>query len=238
MTAIMARNLAVIEKYSKVIVTECNGCFSTLTQAVESLNNKRIKEKIDPIISKYGYKLSNDFLIIHIIELYFKILPKIVELKKFDLRNIRIAAHYGCNFARAHPEQIITDPQNPQIIEKIIENCNGIPLQYTEMGCCCGAGIIQRNINPDLSLDVSYQKMKSISEVDPDLIVTICPFCMSTLENCQLSLEVEKNLELSIPVIHISELIGVILGFDPVSELGLNSHAIDLMPVIKKIREG
>ncbi|MHA1269584.1 MAG: heterodisulfide reductase-related iron-sulfur binding cluster [Candidatus Helarchaeota archaeon] len=235
MTTIMARNLSLINQFSKNIITECNGCFSTLVHTIRNLQKPELREKVESILSKLNYPVLYDFNIIHIIELYYKILPKIIKKQKFDLSGLKIASHYGCNFLRSHPDYIITDPKNPDLIEKIIEECGGEPIFYTEYDCCCGAGIIQRNINPDLSLEVSYQKMKSISEVNPDLIVTICPFCMSTLENSQFSIEVEKDLELSIPVLHISELIAIILGFDPISDLALNTRSINPIPILKKI---
>ncbi len=236
MAAIMARNFNVIGKFTKEIVTECNGCFSTLVEAIEKLQKPEIKHNIEPILSKLGYNLIHDFTIIHIAELYYKILPRILDLRKLDLSGIKIATHYGCNYLRTHPDYIITDPQMPDLLETIIKKCGGNPVYYTERDCCCGAGIIQRNIDPDLSLEVSYQKMKNMIGAEPELILTICPFCMSTLENCQLSIEVEKDLELSIPVLHVSELIAVILGFDPTSELALDSHTINPIPVLKKLK--
>ena len=236
MTTVMARNLSIIGTYTKNIVTECNGCFSTLLTALENLKKPKIREEIEPILSELGYQLVNDFNIIHIAELYYKVLPKILNLRKIDLSGMKIATHYGCNFLRAHPENIITDAQMPNLLETIIQKCGGKPVSYTEQDCCCGAGIIQRNINPDLSLEISYQKMKSLSRASPDLIIAICPFCMSTLENCQYNIAIEKNLELSIPVLHISELIAIILGFDPQSELILDSHEINPLLILEKLR--
>jgi heterodisulfide reductase subunit B len=235
MTAIMARNLSIIGRSTKTIVTECNGCFSTILTAIENLNKPKLRQEIESILSEIGYPITNDFNVIHIAELYYKVLPKILELRKVDLSGIKFATHYGCNFLRAHPDQIITDVQMPNLLETIIQKCGGNPVTYTEQDCCCGAGIIQRNINPDLSLEVSYQKMKSLSRAEPELIIAICPFCMSTLENCQFSIEVEKGLALSIPVLHISELIGVILGFDPSSDLALDSHQINPLPILEKV---
>lgn len=237
MTGIMARNLSIMGNLTKNIVTECNGCFSTLVKSLKNLNKPKIRTKVEPILSKLGYKIIDDLNIIHITELYYKILPKILELRKIDLSGIKFATHYGCHYLRTQPESIVTDAQIPNILEIIGQKCGGIPAFYTERDCCCGAGVIQRNIDPELSLEVSYQKMKSLSKVEPELIVTICPFCMSTLENCQLNLEVEKDLELSIPVLHISELIAVILGFDPRTELALDSHTINPLPVLNKIQK-
>lgn len=233
MTTIMARNFSLIGPLTQNIVTECNGCFSMLFTAKKNLMNPELRKKIEPILSKFGYRLRNDFNIIHVVELFYKILPKILQARQKDLAKIRIAAHYGCHFLREHPEDIITDPQMPDLIESIVQKCGATPVFYTERDCCCGAGITQRHLNPDLSLEVSYQKMKSLSKVTPHLIVTICPFCMSTLENCQLHLEVEKEFELSIPVLHISELIGVVLGFDPKTELYLDSHKINPLPILE-----
>ncbi len=235
MTAIMARNLSVMGQHTKNIVTECNGCFSTLIQAQKNLHKPAIRDRIAPIITKLGYKIIDDLNIFHIVELYYKILPKIQNMRKFDLSGLRIASHYGCNYLRTHPDSIITDAQMPDILEAIIAKCGGTPVYYTERDCCCGAGITQRHTNPDLSLEVSYQKMKSLSKDPPDLLLSICPFCMSTLENCQFNIEIEKDLELSIPVLHVSELIALVLGFDPIADLSLDSHTINPIPPLKNI---
>ena len=237
MTAVMARNFSVIGEFTNNIVTECNGCFSTLMKSNKNLKNPSIRSKIEPILSKLGYQIRNNFNIFHIVELYYKILPKILKLRKMDLSGLKIATHYGCHYLRTQPEDIITDAQMPNLLETMIEQFGGTPVYYTERDCCCGAGVTQRNMNPDLSLEVSYQKMRSLARAEPELILAICPFCMSTLENSQFNIEIEKDLELSIPVLHISELIGLMLGFDPSSELALDSHEINPIPVLQKIQQ-
>ena len=94
----------------------------------------------------------------------------------------------------------------------------------------------RRQVHPNASLLVGYEKMKSIRANEVDLIVTICPYCLLEMDNSQLEFEVQYNEEFHIPVLHLTELIGLLMGLDPEAELQLSSHKTPVDPFVRKLK--
>ena len=96
-------------------------------------------------------------------------------------------------------------------------------------------GYIQRIIHPNLSLEISFKKLKSINYTKPDIILTICPNCMAVLDMAQIQIDIDKDIEYQIPVIHLTQLIGLCMGLDPFKELALDLNQINVNRFLKKL---
>ena len=47
-------------------------------------------------------------------------------------------------------------------------------------------------------------------------------------------LEIEKDFEEKVPVIHLTQLVGLYLGLDPIDDLGLDMNKIPILPLLKE----
>lgn len=233
--SINALNFSIIEPLAKNVVTPCNECFSALQNTKEFLGIPENKVKVDQLLKKVGKKTKNQLEFFHVIELFYKNLDKIVQKKKHDLSGLHVVVHYGCHYIRTHRETILDDHVYPFVMDEILKALEIESVDYTEKALCCGQGYIQKIINPDASLEISYKKIKSIAQVDPDAIINICPQCMNILDNAPVLIEVEKDENYEFPVIHINQLIGLYLGLDPINDLGLDSHNTSTERFLKKI---
>ena len=228
-----ALNFSIIEELGiRDILTPCNECLSVLLDTKEYLEKEENKRRVDEILKEVGRKVKNDVEIFHTGEFIFKNLDKIIPLKKIDLSGFKIACHYGCHYIRIHRDIILDDPVEPHILDEIAEKLGATVVQYEEKYLCCGMGYIQRQIHPNKSLEISYKKIKSIAEAKPDMILTICPSCFNILDNAQFELEIEKDFEEKVPVIHLTQLVGLYLGLDPIDDLGLDMNKIPILPLL------
>jgi len=149
---------------------------------------------------------------------------------KRPLKNIGVAVHYGCHYLRPTESQTIDDPNNPVLLDKIVEACGATSLDYEDKLDCCGAGGGVRSHVVDLANSLTEDKCKNISEVGADCIVTGCPFCLLQFDNAQKSFAKE-----GIPVMHASQLQALSMGIDPIS-LGFDTHHVSAHSLLRKLR--
>ena len=71
--------------------------------------------------------------------------------------------------------------------------------------------------------------------VDGDAIVTPCPLCHLSLDAWQSKLEAQTGRTFRLPILHLSQLIGVAAGFQE-SELKFKRHVVSVGPVLEKLQ--
>jgi succinate dehydrogenase / fumarate reductase cytochrome b subunit len=67
-----------------------------------------------------------------------------------------------------------------------------------------------------------------------DLMVTPCPLCHISLDTFQSKAVKEVKKRISIPILHLPQLVGLALGIDAYS-LGLSRHMVSVKDTLKKI---
>ncbi len=112
--------------------------------------------------------------------------------KKYKLKNsskyTTVTFHKPCHLSK---EDFLN-------IEKFLNNIEGIkyiPLENSEN--CCGFGGSYFIFHPVISSLIALKKTKDIKEINPDLILTVCPSCTIGLRYGQIiSGQFKKTLEL------------------------------------------
>ncbi|MHA1593699.1 MAG: CoB--CoM heterodisulfide reductase iron-sulfur subunit B family protein [Candidatus Baldrarchaeia archaeon] len=238
--AISARNLSVAAEKGLDILTLCSGCFETLLRAkIELEQNVNTRKKVEDILNSAGRKLSTNVNVKHIAILLAKDIG-VGELKKkvsADLKDISVATFPGCHLFRPGRALRTSDnPQKPKLLDKIVEALGAKPIEYTGKYECCGGTL--SGIDQELSMKMMVEKLRSIAEEGADCIVTACPFCFIQFDMGQQAAKRDLKENISIPVLYLTELIGLAFGIPP-EELGLNTHASDVSPLLSKIsRDG
>src|SRR6266568_7092005 len=148
------------------------------------------------------------------------------------LKGLKIAPFYGCQILR--PSRILgfEDPDRPSSLERIIEACGGEAVDYPAKIKCCGFPIIQAR--EDVALGELIQPIEQAIERGADAMVTPCPLCHLSLDAWQSKLEKSTGRKLGMPIIHLSQLIGVAAGLDE-SELRFKRHVVPVSPVLEKL---
>jgi succinate dehydrogenase / fumarate reductase cytochrome b subunit len=71
-------------------------------------------------------------------------------------------------------------------------------------------------------------------EAGADAIVTPCPLCHLSLDAWQQKLEKATGKKYGMPIIHLSQLVGVAAGLSD-SELKFKRHVVPVTPVLDKL---
>jgi succinate dehydrogenase / fumarate reductase, cytochrome b subunit len=148
------------------------------------------------------------------------------------LKGLKVAPFYGCQILR--PSKILgfEDPDRPWSLEAIIEACGGEAIDYPAKIKCCGFPIIQAR--EEVALGELIQPIEQATEAGADAMVTPCPLCHLSLDAWQLKLREATGQDFAMPILHLSQLIGVAAGLDE-SELQFKRHVVPVQPVVDQL---
>jgi succinate dehydrogenase / fumarate reductase cytochrome b subunit len=232
-----ARILAYAEATgTETLMTICNVCTLNLRQANWQLRNDdalraRVNTNLEAVgVPPYGGKVEVKHLLWLIAEGEGLELLKSVAHK--GLKGLKIAPFYGCQILRPSKLLGFEDPDRPSSLERIIEACGGDPIDYPAKIKCCGFPIIQAR--EDVALAELIQPIEQAMEAGADAMVTPCPLCHLSLDAWQSKLEKSTGRTLGMPILHLSQLIGVAAGFSD-SELRFKRHVVSVSPVTEKL---
>jgi succinate dehydrogenase / fumarate reductase cytochrome b subunit len=148
------------------------------------------------------------------------------------LKGLKIAPFYGCQILRPSKLLGFEDPDRPESLERIIEACGGEPIDYPAKLKCCGFPIIAAR--EEVAIAELIQPIEQASEAGADAIVTPCPLCHLSLDAWQSKLKEQTGRDFQMPVLHLSQLIGVAAGLDD-ADLKFKRHLVSVEPVTEQL---
>ena len=241
-----ARNLVLAQDERRQVLTVCNGCLASLLKATESLQDPKAMGKVNRVLAQIGKKYtgipqkSNEgkrkvfdpVKVRHYVEVMANDvgMDAIKAKASRPLKNIKVAAHYGCHYLRPTERTTFEDPNNPIMIDNIVEACGGTSVDYEDKLDCCGAGGGVRSHVVELANSLTQDKCTNIAAAGADCIVTGCPFCLLQFDNAQKTFSKD-----GIPVMHVSQLQALSMGIDPIS-LGFDTHHVSAHSLLRKLR--
>jgi succinate dehydrogenase / fumarate reductase cytochrome b subunit len=231
-----ARILAYAEETgSDTLMTVCNVCTLNLRQADLILKNddelrERVNRNLDAVgVPPYSGAVEVKHLLWMIAEGDgFELLKQAAHK---GLKGLRVAPFYGCQILRPSKLLGFEDPDRPWSLEAIIEACGGEPVDYPAKIKCCGFPIIQAR--EETALGELIQPIEQAMERGADAMVTPCPLCHLSLDAWQSKLEATTGRRFQMPILHLSQLIGVAAGLEE-SELKFKRHVVPVEPALEK----
>lgn len=238
--AIAARNIALGEDTGRDIITMCNGCYGSLTEANHLLNvNKELKDKINGILSKVGCEFKGTSKIKHIIEVFSEDIgvKKIQESIKKPIDGVRVCTHHGCHFLKPTEIKKHGSSEQPRLLDDIVKATGAESIDYKDKMMCCGFGGGVRARNIEVTLDFTREKLSNVLSAGGDCIVDQCASCHLEFDRGQVEIKKMYGEEFHIPVLYFTQLIGLGLGMGQ-KELGLNYQNVPAKPLLDKINGG
>jgi heterodisulfide reductase subunit B len=154
---------------------------------------------------------------------------------KHKFSDLKLAIHYGCHIAKPSDKRPWGgESEDPRFLDEIVELTGAKSVDYKDKMLCCGAGGAVRSAIKEVSLDFTREKLTNIKYAGADAIITVCPFCHLQLDIGQFEVnnvfKEEIGEPFKIPVIYITQLLGLAMGVDP-NLLGLmKNHELGGVP--------
>ena len=219
--SVAARNLVIAQKMGVDVLTICNGCFDTLFEVAHKLNHDpEMRKKVNKILKEAGVEeYQGNVNVRHFVELLYKdVGVEAVRAKAKSGKGMKAAVHYGCHFLKPSNIKKIDDAERPHIFDDIVEAAGVTSVPFKDKGTCCGAGGGVRARTPDVALKMTKENLTNMKAAGAEVIVDCCPFCHLQYDAGQAQLK-----EFGIPVLHLSQLLGMAFGLDK-AKLGLEVH--------------
>ena len=249
---IAARNISIAEELGVSPITGCNGCYGTLRDAWYELEHDYDKKKeVNEYLAKIGRKYTGNLEPKHIVQaLYLDMgLDYLKDFIKLKFSDLKVGVHYGCHIVKPSEKRPWNgEYEAPEFLDEIVEITGAKSIDYKDKFMCCGAGGAVRTAVKEVAADFTREKLVNMRDAGVDIIVNCCPFCHLQLDLGQV--EVNNYYgdiigePFHIPVIYITQLLGVAFGMDP-NLLGLvKNHElqgvspfISVDPFLKLVKE-
>jgi heterodisulfide reductase subunit B len=235
-----ARNIAVSEATGRDTMALCSGCFHTLALVKHTLqSDNEIRERINKRLNKIGMEATGEVSVKNILHVLHedvgldKIRKKIVH----PLKNLSIAAHYGCHLVRPIDATHMDDAEDPMWMDDLIEVTGANPIDYPDKMACCGAPISPSD--EPKSFVLTAKKLEKIRNAGADAIVLVCPTCYTQMEMQQKKVIEYLDPEFSLPVLYLGEMLALAMGLtDLVVDNSRRYHRVKIQPLLEKMGVG
>ncbi len=226
--ALPARNLALAQEKGKDLVTPCAACFNRMKSADYALRNDlETRTKIEDLL---GFSFTGQVSVRPVMAvLYDDCGPEEIAAQvKRPLKGLKVVPYYGCLLVRPPQVTQFDDPDNPQVMAKLLRASGAEVLDWSHATDCCGAGLsLSRS---DVVQNLVSRLADRAREAGAEALVTGCPLCQVNLEMRQSGNG--KTQSTKMPAFYITELVGLALGI-PEAEKWWSKHLIDPRPVLR-----
>ena len=96
-------------------------------------------------------------------------------------------------------------------------------VDYAGKKTCCGGPVLP--VDEKAAMSVTKGKLDNLKTAGADALCLVCPFCSVMYDGNQKSIENEYEIEYKIPVLYLTQVLGMAMGFDR-KALGLNMNVV------------
>jgi len=135
----------------------------------------------------------------------------------------KVVCYYGCLLVR--PKSVIHHErmEDPMEMDDLMKRIGATPLDWAMKTECCGASFsITRT---DIVGHLGGKILEDAVERGAEAVIVACPMCHSNLDMRRKEIERATKKKFSIPILYITQAIGIALGLEPKS-LGLQRHFV------------
>lgn len=213
------------------VVTLCAMCYNTLKRANHLYRNDSDKRRvIESIMEKENRPYGGKAEVIHLLELLSELgWGKVSEGVERPLEGLSVAPYYGCLLLRPRGFGI-DDPEEPRIMENLLEALGAEVVDISFKSRCCGA--YHTVFMKEEAAELSYKILRQASEMGADLIALSCPLCMFNMADRQgLIGRLFRDFK-GIPVLYFTQLMALAFGLE--EEAHLDENNPDPRPLLRE----
>lgn len=228
--ALPARNLALAESQGHAeVLAPCAACYNRLATARREISKDvALSTKMPKIL---GRPFSNTVAVRNVVELLHGLAPSIKAGAKRPLSGLKIACYYGCLLVRPSEVCQFDDAEAPVSMEEVAKAAGATPVKWDMRLECCGGAFSVARTGSVVRLGRAI--LADARAAGADAIAVACPMCHSNLDFRQKAMA--RRGEAPMPVLFLSELVGLALGMAP-RKLGLERHFASTKPLLARIQ--
>ncbi|HNS52584.1 MAG TPA: CoB--CoM heterodisulfide reductase iron-sulfur subunit B family protein [Anaerolineae bacterium] len=215
-----------------LLTTACTTCYNVLRRTNHFIrNHPEERERVNAFIEKeYAGEVEvKDILHVLRDDIGFELIHEKVQS---PLKDLKVAAYYGCMVLRPPAEVAYDDPDNPRSLDDLMAALGAVPVDHPHKNECCGAYLAVKA--PDVTREMAFTILKSARSSGAEAVVTNCPLCQFNLDRRQREMTQFHAGFAPIPVYYFSQLMGLALGLDA-GAYGWERHYVDARPQLRAL---
>lgn len=229
--ALPLRNLILAEKTGYDVLVPCAACYNVFRLADHEVRKgdaraKRVNHELEGLL---GFPYRASLKIKHALEPFGEkeVLDNLAEHVTVPLEGLRVAPYYGCLLSRPPAVVAFDNPEQPCLMDRLMERLGARVVRWSYKTDCCGASLTVAQ--PEHVNRLVGMLVREARRAGAEAIVTACPLCQSNLESRQ------GEAEDKMPVFFFTELVGVALGIRE-SKQWFSKHLHDPQPLLQSLR--
>jgi len=230
--ALPAANLLMAKKTGLDMVVFCAACYNRMKVANHEIQTKpEIRKEISATL---GEDYDGSVKVHHFVEVLIRDFgaKKLQDAFTHSLDGLKVTSYYGCLLVRPHDVTQFDDPENPTLIDNLITIMGGESIDWPHKVECCGGGFALSRTNIVIELSNSILNMAKAS--GSQCMAVACPMCQINLDMRQSDIHKTKNREYNLPVVYVTQLLGLCLGISP-KKLGMDKCVVSPKPIIELV---
>jgi heterodisulfide reductase subunit B len=238
--AMAVLQLSYAEEQGLEIMSLCSACTAVLAEANHRFNHdERSHDQALEYLAQIDRTYNGTVKVRHIARVFIEDigLDAIREKVVHPLGGLLFAPHYGCHYlkpSKAHDK--FDSPEDAHTLDLIIEALGGNSLNYLSKYNCCGGALLP--IDESLALSMAGKKLDEVSARHADAMVLFCPFCSVMYDDSQRKIGEVREKDYDLPVVYLTQLMGLAFGMDPRDDLGLNMNRVKTTGLLEKLGLG
>ncbi|MCE1189681.1 MAG: CoB--CoM heterodisulfide reductase iron-sulfur subunit B family protein [Ignavibacteria bacterium] len=211
------------------VVAPCAACFNRLVVAQhEMATDEKVRAKVEDILER---PYNNHLDVLNIIQFFDRVGTDVIKEKVTKtMEHLNAACYYGCLLVRPNDITKFDDAENPEAMERVVEATGAKTVSWNFKTECCGAS--HSIAHTEIAVKLSKRIIDDAIKHGANVIVVACPMCHSNLDMRQVNMKKQFPNHQEIPVLYLTELIGLALGLDA-KALGVDLHFTNAAPVLK-----
>jgi heterodisulfide reductase subunit B len=216
--SVAARNLTLAQEQGLDVFTNCSGCTATLSETRHLLEDEELRGKVNGRLRRIGRHYDGTTRVKHVAALLRDEVgyEAIKQSVKRPLTGLKVAIHYGCHLLKPSRIMQVDDPNNPEVLEKLVEALGATPVRHSNWYLCCGKACQAE----DVPLNMMHDLLRAVHKEEAELLCLICPTCFGQFDHGQAKVAKRFEEDFHTPAIYYLQLLAFAQGV-PYDDLGL-----------------
>ena len=232
-TAVVARNLAIVEPEYDQLVAPCAACYLNLKKTDRLMSeNAAMNAQVNEALAAGGLNYSAGRIRVrHLLDVIHSdigeeaVRDKVVK----PLSGLKVAPYYGCQVVR--PFDDFDDSEHPTSLDELFTWLGAEVVHYPAKTHCCGGHMTQ--ISENQAFELIRRLLQSAENAEADMILCLCPMCQLNLDAYQARVNGHFRTNFKIPIVFFTQMIGFAFGIEP-HKLGFGKEIVRAEPVLRQ----
>ncbi|MFZ3114336.1 MAG: CoB--CoM heterodisulfide reductase iron-sulfur subunit B family protein [Syntrophales bacterium] len=221
--ALPARDLMRAEKDGiRDMMVPCAACFSRLKTSQHHMDkDASLKQEVEEIV---GDAYQGTMAVRNAIDVFHNLVgtQAIKGRVRKPLTGLKPVSYYGCLLLRPPKVCEFEDPENPVLLDHIMNTLGAESCKWSYKTDCCGGSLTLSKTKVVVKL---VDRMMTMAlEAGANCVVAACPVCMANLD-------MRASESLRLPVFYFTELMALAMGLEG-PESWFKKHCVDPRPLL------